>query len=71
MEMPLKKKQRKTKFLKRESLCMVAELEKRSYSDVYQMCMEKIRARIHLQRYDSVADPGGGSFGSNEPPFLA
>ena len=53
MEMPLKKKKRKTKFLKRESLCMIAELEKGSYIDVYQTYMEKIRARIHLQRYDS------------------
>ena len=50
--MPLKKKQRKTKFLKCDSLCMIAELEKGSYSDVYQTCMEKIRAGIHLQRYD-------------------
>ena len=39
-----KKKQQKTKFLKRDSLCMIAELEKGSYSDVYQTCMEKIRA---------------------------
>ena len=51
--MPPKKKQRKTKFLKRDSLCMIAELEKGSYSDVYQTCMEKIRAGINLQRYDS------------------
>ena len=33
VEMPPKKKQRKTKFLKRDSLCMIAELEKGSYSD--------------------------------------
>ena len=32
-EMPMKKKQRKTKFLKHDSLCMIAELEKGSYSD--------------------------------------
>ena len=51
--MPPKKKQRKTKFLKRDSLRMIAELEKGSYTDVYQTCMEKIRAGIHLQRYDS------------------
>ena len=31
--MPLKRKQRKTKFLKRDSLCMIAELDKGSYSD--------------------------------------
>ena len=33
VEMPLKKKQRKTKFLKRDSLCIIAKLEKGSYSD--------------------------------------
>ena len=32
---------------------MIAELEKGSYSDVYQTCMEKIRAGIHLQQYNS------------------
>ena len=32
---------------------MIAELEKGSYSDIYQTCMEKIRAGIHLQWYDS------------------
>ena len=32
-ENPMKKKQRKTKFLKHDSLCMIAELEKGSYSD--------------------------------------
>ena len=31
--MPLKKKQRKTKFLKCDLLCMIAKLEKGSYSD--------------------------------------
>ena len=43
----------KNEFLKHELLCMIAELEKGSYSDVCQTCMEKIRVRIHLQRYDS------------------
>ena len=33
VEMPLKKKQLKTKFLKRDSLCIIAKLEKGSYSD--------------------------------------
>ena len=32
---------------------MIAKLAKGSYSDVYQKCMEKIRAGIHLQWYNS------------------
>ena len=32
---------------------MITDLEKESYTDIYQMCMEKIRVRIHLRRYDS------------------
>ena len=32
---------------------MIAELEKGSYSDVYQTCIGKIRAGIHLQLYNS------------------
>ena len=52
--MPLKKKQWKTKFLKCDSLCMIAKLEKGSYSDrrlpdVY----GENTSGIHLQPYDS------------------
>ena len=47
---PKKKNPRKTKFLKHDSLSLVAELEEVhvGYTDTYQMCMEKIRAGIHL-----------------------
>ena len=32
---------------------MIADLEKRSYTDIYQTFMEKIRVGIHLQPHDS------------------
>ncbi len=48
--MPPKKRKKQNMFLKRDKLSMVAGFEAESYTDVYETCIERIRAEIHLQR---------------------